>query len=78
MLHQMSVGLWTAINLGEISLQIGNLDEAKMLFQEADFLCRKYNLHFAEHLKKSKKEIDAIIKPEKEIWVTAKGVLVIE
>ncbi|MBI1927762.1 tetratricopeptide repeat protein [Candidatus Poribacteria bacterium] len=43
----------TAINLGEIQMQIGNLDEAKMLFQEAELLCRKYNLHYLPHLRKS-------------------------
>lgn len=43
----------TAINLGEIEMQIGNLNEAKILFQEAEYLCRKYNLHYLSHLKKS-------------------------
>jgi hypothetical protein len=48
----------TAINLGEINLLIGNVDEAKMLFEEADFLCRKYRLQFSEHLKQSFKRLD--------------------
>lgn len=43
----------TAINLGEIHMQLGNLDEAKLLFEEAEFLCQKYNLHYMDHLKKS-------------------------
>lgn len=43
----------TAINLGEIQMQIGNLDDAKMLFQEAELLCRKYNLHYLPHVRKS-------------------------
>lgn len=34
--------------------------------------------HYAEDAKKSKEEIDAITKPEKEIRVTAKGILVVE
>lgn len=40
----------TAINLGGISVQSGNLDEAKMMFQEAEFLCQKYNLRYAKEL----------------------------
>jgi len=43
----------TAINLGEIQMQIGNLNEAKMLFQEAESLCRRYNLHYLPHVRKS-------------------------
>jgi tetratricopeptide (TPR) repeat protein len=43
----------TAINLGEIQMQIGDLDEAKMLFQEAEFLCQKYNLHYLPHVRDS-------------------------
>jgi tetratricopeptide (TPR) repeat protein len=42
-----------AINLGEIQMQIGNLDEAKMLFQEAELLCQKYNLHYLSYVRKS-------------------------
>ena len=34
--------------------------------------------HYAEDAKKSKEEIDAITKPEKEIRVTAKGIVVVE
>ncbi len=34
--------------------------------------------HYAEDAKKSKEEIDAITKPEKEIRVMAKGILVVE
>ena len=34
--------------------------------------------HYAEDAKKSKEEIEAITKPEKEIRVTAKGILVVE
>jgi tetratricopeptide (TPR) repeat protein len=42
-----------AINLGEIQMQIGDLDEAKMLFQEAELLCQKYNLHYLPHVRDS-------------------------
>jgi hypothetical protein len=34
--------------------------------------------HYAEDAKKSKEEIDAITKPEEEIRVTAKGIVVVE
>ena len=34
--------------------------------------------HYAEDAKKSKEEIDAITKPEKEIRVTAKGIMIVE
>jgi hypothetical protein len=34
--------------------------------------------HYAEDAKKSKEEIDAITKPEKEIRVTAKGIVVVD
>jgi tetratricopeptide (TPR) repeat protein len=50
-----------AINLGEINMQMGNLDEAKMMFDEAEFLCRKYNLHYLPHLKKSLMRLTAEI-----------------
>jgi tetratricopeptide (TPR) repeat protein len=41
----------TAINLGEIYMQIGNLDEAKLMFQEAELLCYRYNLvKYQQHL----------------------------
>jgi len=40
----------TAINLGEIYMEMGNLDESQMLFEEAELLCRKYNLHYLPHL----------------------------
>ncbi|MBI4684896.1 MAG: tetratricopeptide repeat protein [Nitrospirae bacterium] len=43
----------TAINLGEIQMQLGNLEEAKILFQEAELLCRKFNLQYSGHLRKS-------------------------
>ena len=42
-----------AINLGEIHMDMGNLDEAKMLFEEAGFLSRKYNLQYLSHVMKS-------------------------
>ena len=50
-----------AINLGEINMQIGNLDEAKMMFEEASFLCHKYNLRYLPHLKKSLMRLTAEI-----------------
>jgi Domain of unknown function (DUF4920) len=34
--------------------------------------------HYAEDAKKTKEEIDAITKPEKEVRVTAKGIVVVE
>lgn len=34
--------------------------------------------HYAEDAKKSKAEIDAITKPEKEVRVTAKGIIIVE
>ena len=34
--------------------------------------------HYAEDAKKSKAEIDAITKPEKELRVTAKGIVIVE
>ncbi len=34
--------------------------------------------HYAEDAKKSKEEIDAITKPEKEIRVTAKGIVIVD
>lgn len=44
----------TAINLGEIYMQIGNLDEAKLMFQEAELFCYRYNLvEYQQHLKNS-------------------------
>lgn len=43
----------TAINLGEIYLELGNLNEAKILFDEALYLCKKYNLHTKKYLEKS-------------------------
>jgi tetratricopeptide (TPR) repeat protein len=45
------------INLAEIQIQIGNLDEARVLFEEAEFLCRKYNLHYLAHVQKSLKRL---------------------
>lgn len=47
----------TAINLGEIQMRIGNLDEAKMLFQDAELLCRRYNLRYLPHVRKSIKRL---------------------
>lgn len=43
----------TAINLGEIYLELGNLNEAKILFDEALSLCKKYNLYVKKYLDKS-------------------------
>jgi tetratricopeptide (TPR) repeat protein len=55
----------SAINLGEINMEIGNLDEAKMLFQEAEFLCRKYNLHYADHLSRTISRLNKLISVRK-------------
>lgn len=49
----------TAINLGEIYMEMGNLDESQMLFEEAELLCRKYNLHYLPHLEKSLERLSA-------------------
>jgi tetratricopeptide (TPR) repeat protein len=43
----------TAINLGNIYLNLGNLSEAKNMLQEANLLCKKYNLHYEKELRKS-------------------------
>jgi tetratricopeptide (TPR) repeat protein len=55
----------TAINLGEIQMRLGNLDEAKVMFQEAELLCRKYNLHYLPHLEKSLRRLTAEINTRK-------------
>lgn len=47
----------TDINLGEIQLDLGNTNEAKILFEEALYLCKKYNLHYLAHLKESMKRL---------------------
>jgi len=47
----------TAINLGEIYLEIGNITEAKILLEEALFLCKKYNLHYLKDVEKSMKHL---------------------
>lgn len=41
----------TAINIANYELDLGNYSEAKIFFQEADFLDKKYNLHFKRELK---------------------------
>ncbi len=43
----------TAINLGRIQIQKGELDEAKSYFQEAELLCRKYNLPYLPDVRES-------------------------
>jgi tetratricopeptide (TPR) repeat protein len=45
------------INLAEIQIQIGNLDEARVLYEEAESLCRKYNLHYLAQVQKSLKRL---------------------
>ena len=49
--YELTAG--TYINLGNIYLDLGNLAEARMLFQEAESLCQKYNLHYLSNVKKS-------------------------
>jgi tetratricopeptide (TPR) repeat protein len=49
----------TAINLGEIQLEMGNIDEAKILFEEALSLCEKYNLQYLEYLEKAMEQLTA-------------------
>ncbi len=53
----------TVVIDGEIALKTTSVAELK---------------HYAEDAKKSKEEIDAITQPEKEVRVTAKGILVVE
>jgi tetratricopeptide (TPR) repeat protein len=47
----------SAISLGNYQLELGNHQEAKVLFQEAEFLNKKYNLHFTKEVKKLSNEI---------------------
>jgi tetratricopeptide (TPR) repeat protein len=54
-----------AINLGEINMQMGNLDEAKIMFEEADYLCRKFHLKYVAHLEKSMMRLSAEINTRK-------------
>lgn len=54
-----------AINLGDIQMQIGNLNEAKILFQEAKYLCLKYNLRYTQNLLKLQKRLVELIKIRK-------------
>lgn len=65
----------TAINLGEIQMQLGNLEEAKILFQEAELLCRKYNLQYTDHLKKSLQRLQEKINLRKPPKLTFKQLL---
>ncbi|HYM93850.1 MAG TPA: hypothetical protein VET23_06910 [Chitinophagaceae bacterium] len=44
----------TAINIANYELDLGNYSEAKIFFQEADFLNKKYNLRFNRELKSLK------------------------
>ncbi len=53
----------TVVIDGEVSLKTTSVAELK---------------HYAEDAKKTKEEIDAIIKPEKEIRIMAKGIVVLE
>src|SRR5690349_4556911 len=53
----------TVVIDGEISLKTTSVAELK---------------HYAEDAKKSKEEIDAITKPEKEVRILAKGIVVLE
>jgi tetratricopeptide (TPR) repeat protein len=49
----------TAINLGEIQMEMGNLDEAYILLKEAESLNEKYNLHYSTYLEKSLERLSA-------------------
>jgi tetratricopeptide (TPR) repeat protein len=55
----------TSINLGVLQMRRGNLDEAKTLFQEAEFLTRKYNLSYLPALQENLKRLDAKTKARK-------------
>jgi tetratricopeptide (TPR) repeat protein len=50
----------TAANLGVFQMRTGNLYEAKMLFQEAATLCRKYNLSHLSTVEKNLERLDEI------------------
>jgi len=49
----------TAINLGEIQMEMGNLDEAHILLKEAESLNEKYNLQYSAYLEKSLERLSA-------------------
>jgi tetratricopeptide (TPR) repeat protein len=55
----------TDINLGVLQMRSGNLYEAKMLFQEAERLCRKYNLHYLPTLQENLERLDDRAKERK-------------
>jgi len=47
----------TDVNLAEIQIELGNLDEARALYEEAEFLCRKYNLQHLRRVQNSLKRL---------------------
>ncbi|MCA1594066.1 MAG: tetratricopeptide repeat protein [Acidobacteria bacterium] len=55
----------TALNLGVLEMRMGNLDEARRLFQEAELLCRKYNLPHLTTLQDNVKTLDQKTKARK-------------
>jgi tetratricopeptide (TPR) repeat protein len=55
----------TTLNLGVFEMRIGNLDEAQILFQEAELLCRKYNLSYLPTLNENIKRLDVLTKARK-------------
>lgn len=55
----------TDLNLGVLQMRSGNLYEAKMLFHEAERLCRKYNLHYLPTLQKNLERLDDRAKERK-------------
>lgn len=52
----------TDINLGVLQMRMGNLEEAKILFQDAELLCSKYNLTHMVTLQENLKRLKAKIK----------------
>ncbi|MHB8581253.1 MAG: tetratricopeptide repeat protein [Ignavibacteriaceae bacterium] len=50
-----------AINLGEMQIELGNLDDAKKMFEEAEFLCEKHHLEYLGHVEKSLKRVIHLI-----------------
>ena len=54
--HELIAG--AAINLGRMYAEIGNLGEARLLFQEAEALCRKYNLPHLRQATESLRQVN--------------------
>lgn len=62
----------SAINLANTNLDCGNVDEAKRMLQEAEFLCRKYNLECLPQLEKSLRRLKSDLEIRKPPTMTFK------